>query len=42
MIQSGDGDWIINPHPPGIKSQMLNKPLVHAWDVSILKGQKAY
>jgi len=28
MIQSGDGDWIINPIPLGTESQMLKGALI--------------
>jgi len=41
MIQSGDGDWIINSIPSGIESQMLQDALIQD-RICILKGQKAF
>ncbi len=41
MIQSGDGDWIINPRPSGIGSQLLQDALMRH-GVGVLKGQKAF
>ena len=41
MIQSGDGDWIINPIPSGIESQMLREALIQ-YRMCVLKGQKAF
>ena len=41
MIQSGDGDWIINPIPSGIESQMLQDALIED-RICVFKGQKAF
>ncbi len=41
MIQSGDGDWIMNLIPSGIKSQMLQDALIRD-KICVLKGQKAF
>jgi hypothetical protein len=41
MIQSGDGDWIINSILSGIESQMLQDALIQD-RISVLKGQKAF
>jgi hypothetical protein len=41
MIQSGDGDWIINPIPLGIESQVLKGALIQD-RIQVLKGQNAF
>jgi hypothetical protein len=41
MIQSGDGDWIINSIPSGIESQMPQDAPLHN-RMCFLKGQKAF
>jgi len=41
MIQSGDGDWIINPIPSGIESQMLQDALTQD-RMCALKGGRAF
>ena len=41
MIQSGDGDWIINLIPPGTESQALKDALIQH-SISVLNGQRAF
>jgi hypothetical protein len=41
MIQSGDGDWIINRIPPGIESQAVKDALIQH-SIGVLNGQRAF
>jgi hypothetical protein len=41
MIQSGDGDWIINRIPSGIESQVLKDALIQH-RVGVLNGQTPF
>ena len=41
MIQSGDGDWIINPIPIGVEFQTSRTALILDW-LSVLEAEKAF
>jgi hypothetical protein len=41
MIQSGDGDWIINRIPPGIESQVPKDAMIQH-RIGVLNGQRAF
>ena len=41
MIQSGDGDWIINHIPSGIESQVLQDALIQH-RTGVLNGPRAF